>query len=251
MLRIGEWERGFVFWPSQHTNLRVYLWFYEWNLFDAICEGIHTRGYWIPIKRLSKDRRRGVLIHPGMELLVTATDDKIDLQLKIVNETDHYWPETAAIVPCFNPGAPDREQLFLSAPTWQFFDDDRQRTWFVSSRGLAHLRNRDIHFNEQLYSSFSDRGKPREFVFSDKWPTSTVNATEGIIIRESVNRLWVTGVAWEEFVSVQAHNPWRCMHLSIKVGPLEPRQTRTLRGKLYLFKGTKEMCFEKFLEDTL
>ncbi len=57
---------------------------------------------------------------------------------------------------------------------------------------------------------------------------------------------WVAGIARERFVSAQGHNPWRCMHLSIRVGPLKRGESRNVRGRVLLFPGTKEMCMERF-----
>lgn len=88
-----------------------------------------------------------------------------------------------------------------------------------------------------------------QFVFSSKWPTSDVDAHGGLLLRESDDETWVMGIAWESFISAQGHNPWSCMHLSIAVGPLAPGETKTVRGKMYLFKGTKEDCLERFNRD--
>ena len=50
-------------------------------------------------------------------------------------------------------------------------------------------------------------------------------------------------------MTVQGHNPWECMHLSVNVGPLKQGETRSIRGKVYLFKGTKEALFARYRED--
>ncbi len=42
MIEISEWERGFSFAPKRHDHLRMYLWFYEWHLFDAFCRFTRT-----------------------------------------------------------------------------------------------------------------------------------------------------------------------------------------------------------------
>ena len=69
------------------------------------------------------------------------------------------------------------------------------------------------------------------------------------MIRESTDGKWVTGIAWERFVSVQGHNPWQCMHLSINVGPLPRGDERKVRGKIYLFQGSKEDLLSRYRED--
>jgi hypothetical protein len=76
-----------------------------------------------------------------------------------------------------------------------------------------------------------------------------VNAKAGILIRESVEGDWVTAVGWADYLSVQGHNPWNCMHVCARVGPLKQKESRTVRGRLYLFRGTKEDCLARFADD--
>ena len=39
------------------------------------------------------------------------------------------------------------------------------------------------------------------------------------------------------------------MHLSVNVGPLSQGESREIRGRIYLFKGTKEELLERYRED--
>ena len=87
------------------------------------------------------------------------------------------------------------------------------------------------------------------FVFDEKWPTSERDAYAGIMIREYDAGRYVMGIAWESFLSAQGHNPWNCMHLSIKVGPLARGDKKTIRGRMYLFEGSKEDCLTDFEKD--
>ena len=75
------------------------------------------------------------------------------------------------------------------------------------------------------------------YVFSNKWPTSKDDAHEGLLVRQSTDGRWVTGIAWRDFLSAQGHNPWQCMHLGINVGPLRPGKSKTIQGRIYLFPG--------------
>ena len=69
------------------------------------------------------------------------------------------------------------------------------------------------------------------------------------MVRESEDGQWVTGIGWEDCLSSQGYNPLRCMHLSVRLGPLDPGETKHVRGKIYLFKGSKEDCLKRFQED--
>jgi hypothetical protein len=130
-----------------------------------------------------------------------------------------------------------------------FADPWRKNTYYVTAVGLTPLDSRAIHFNARhrdAVDAISDRGR---FAFSNKWPTSGENATAGLIIRESEDGRWVTGIAWEDFLSVQGHNPWSCMHAGVRIGGLKPGESRTVLGRLYLFRGTRDECAMRFRRD--
>ena len=69
------------------------------------------------------------------------------------------------------------------------------------------------------------------------------------MIREDDAHKWVMGIAWDDFLSAQGHNPWKCMHLSVRVGPLKSGASKVIRGKIYLFEGSKEDCIKKYQTD--
>ena len=111
---------------------------------------------------------------------------------------------------------------------------------------------RAIHFNHECRSAVMswkrEKGSGR-FVFDEKWPTSERDAFAGIMIRESTEGRYVMGIGWESFLSAQGHNPWNCMHLSVRVGPLEVGEEREIRGRMYLFEGSKVDCLNAFEND--
>ncbi len=239
-LALSEWERGIAVAPREHGTMAMYLWFYEWHMFDAVEKGEHTAGGFDGFKReVSPGKDAATVSSDAIRLSLQTVSDGVELQLAISNRSDHDWPPLAAIIPCFNPGPKDERNRQLA----------NTRTYFLSEAGLHRQQKREIHFNAELRPQLGAVSPNGEFAFSHKWPTSEVNATRGILIRESTDGQWVTGIAWEDFLSAQGHNPWECMHLSIRVGPLRRGETREIRGKIYLFKGTKEACLERFLED--
>ena len=77
------------------------------------------------------------------------------------------------------------------------------------------------------------------------WQVSEVAAME--FFRSQGN--WVAGIAWADFLSAQGHNPWYCMHLSVCVGPLKRGESKTVKGRIYLFEGDGEACLEKYKRD--
>jgi acetyl esterase/lipase len=243
--RLSTWKRGVAITSSRDPELRMHLWFYEWNMFGAVTEGQHTRGTFESEIRLARDGTSATVLsrNPGIELQITATPEGADLTLSVTNKSGHDWPALAAVIPCFNPGPkPIRNAAFANT-----------KTWFLSASGLelvAMKAPREIHFQRSLREVVESKvdGKGR-YAWSHKWPKSAVDATAGLIIRESTSGKLVTGIVWDRFLSVQAHNPWQCMHLSVHVGPLARGQTRKVRGKIYLLKGTRGDVLARYRRD--
>lgn len=246
-LRLLEWERGIAVEPRGLPDHAMFLWFYEWNMFAAMSPGEHTPGNWRLERRVAADGRRAVVSGPGLRLEMTAVADGAELRLEVTNLTTYDWPELAGIIPCWNPGQQPGADPTKRAPLNVIFaDEERDKTFFVSANGLETLANRAIHFNRRL-RPLLDRLSPNgTFAFSHKWPTSEVNATTGILIRESADRKWVTGIGWEDYLSVQGHNPWACMHACIRVGPLKRAEKKTVRGRIYLFPGARTNCLQRW-----
>lgn len=248
--RIVEWERGIALQPPDQPAMSMYFWFYEWNMFEAMAPGQHTSGGYGWERRIGADGASAEIRSPALHLAAKAVPGGADLLLRVTNLTGYHWPEIAGIIPCWNPG-----QIKGTDPTKpqprnrDFADPGHTKTFFLSPDGLARLEAREIHFNRSLRAAVDRASTDGHFAFSHKWPTSPVNAVAGLIIRESEDGAWVTGVGWEDFLSVQGHNPWYCMHACIRVGPLAPKQSKTIRGKLYLFRGKAADCQRRFTQD--
>ncbi len=247
-VKLWEWEKGFAVESLTQPNMTVYLWFYEWNMFEARQKGEHTSGTYKLKRTISDDRKTASVEAPDMTLSIRAVTDGAALSFKITNKTDYDWPDIAGIIPCFSPGAPEEQQkrFPLAKLNSQF---DNQNTWYIGRNGLLKLERRAIHFNTRLRKQVDRASADGKLKFSHKWPTAKDDAHAGALIRESTDGRWVTGIMWEEFLSAQGHNPWQCMHLCVSVGPLTPGESKTIRGKIYLFKGTKENCFKRIQED--
>jgi hypothetical protein len=249
--KLTAWERGIRIESRSDPNQFAFLWFYEWHLFDAVKKGEHTPGACDWEWRVDEKGTTAHMNGEWLKLHIGATNRGAELSLEITNNTDYDWPAISAIIPCFNPGHPkkpaQRNTLFL--------DEDHVHTYFVARDGLQLIKGefpREIHFNRDCRSAVMSWDKEKEdgsFIFDEKWPTSERDAFAGIMIRESGDRRYVMGIGWESFLSAQGHNPWNCMHLSIKVGPLAKGEKRTIRGKIYLFEGSKEDCLRAFKND--
>ncbi|MDP6553939.1 MAG: hypothetical protein QGF59_31415 [Pirellulaceae bacterium] len=244
-MRLASWERGVSVQPISEPDMRVYLWFYEWHMFDAVNRGQHTRGAWKNRITIRKDGKLATVesSNPGITLEITPVRDGAEMKLTIVNRSRHEWPPLASIIACFNPGPEaTRNRQFANTNTWFHAADGLQR--------LAMRAPREIHYNHKLRAEIDAAAdNDGRHAWTAKWPKSQVDAIEGLIIRESTDNRWVTAIAWERFLSAQGHNPWECMHLSIHVGPLARDATRVVRGKIYLLEGSKDDALSRYHAD--
>jgi hypothetical protein len=80
----------------------------------------------------------------------------------------------------------------------------------------------------------------------------------GLIVRESAPRnrapasywravapdaaweTWAAGLYWERAVTISNRHPADCLHVNVDLGPLDAGASRTVRGKVYWIKGTKD-----------
>ncbi len=249
--RLKRWERGLRLESRSDPDLFAFFWFYEWYLFDAVQKGEHTAGKYDWQWRVDDSWATAQMTADWLKLVAHATANGARLSLTIANRTDHDWPPIAALIPCVNQGDPrkpkERNPVFL--------DEDHTHTYFLGMKGLEPTAGRfprEIHFNHECRAAVESWDREKEdgrFVFDEKWPVSDRDAFAGIMIRESSDRRYVLGVAWDSFLSAQGHNPWNCMHLSVKIGPLAMGETRTIQGRMYLFEGSKADCLNAFEND--
>ncbi len=253
-MKLSIWDRGIKVTSSADKDTFAYLWFYEWSLFDAVREGEHKSGVSDWVWTVDPEGKSAYTQSGWFTFKAEATLDGANLELQVTNNTERAWPDIAAIIPCFNPGF-DGPKKTDAIPNPNFFDDDYQRTYFLGRNGLELLSGaypREIHFNQRLLPSVQSWEKERDdeqFVWYHKWPTSERDAYEGLVVRESEDRTQTMAIAWDSFLTVQGHNPWKCMHLSVGLGPLMPGETKTIRGKIYLIEGSKEDCFARYKQD--
>ena len=239
-----EWQRGFAIRSLHRDDLAAYLWFYEWHMFDAIKKGQHTGGSYDWPRTVDGEGARGRIDagENGLVLDLERAPGGAELKLTVTNTSDHDWPELASIIPCFSPGMKEGK-----APRTPQFSNEN--TYFLGPEGLVKLHKREIHYNAKLRPKVDAEAKDGRYAWTSKWPKAEPNAVRGILVRVSNDGKWVAGIGWEDFLSSQGHNPWRCMHLSIRVGPLKRGESRTIRGRAYLFQGTKEECLARFRRD--
>ncbi len=248
--RLVEWERGFGLQIPGEPAADMYLWIYEWNMFEAMQPGQHTHGTYKFPRRLNAGRTEATVDAPQFQFTLRTVANGAEITLQVTNRTEHAWPAIAGIIPCWNPGQVPGTDPSMPLPLNPNFSDPwRNRTYYLSAGGLAPLDSRALHFNTAIRAAVNKVAADGGYAFSRKWPSSGDDAVAGLLVRESEDGRWVTGIAWEDFLSVQGHNPWSCLHNCVRIGPLKPGESWTIRGRLYLFRGTKEDCLAEFRRD--
>jgi hypothetical protein len=235
-----DWGEGLLARPRA-GGPAVFLRFYEWNLFGAAREGTHTRADKSQAHLAASHPKgdAGEVTYPahGVDLFAEAGDGRVDLRLRVENRTERDWPEAAAVIPCLNPGrTPTGEPV-----TPALADAEREHTYYCSESGMEPLGDGRLHWHTDLRAAV-EAHRPEGGFPTDGSPWNEEapgEASEALLVRESSEGEWVTGVGWEAGLSVDAHNPWQCMHVSIPVGPLAPGERTERRGALYLQRGDR------------
>ena len=236
--------------PRKAEDRVFYFWFYENTFFDALEKGYAKFHGENPIRVSVKNE--------GSQAEFVATDDRklrldcqavadgVNLVLSVTNTNDYTWSQASALCPCFFPGSPDSNHP--DPPIDEIFrDEEKTHTYYLGDDGLRLLdTNTHLHFNHRLRAAIDRHVQAGE---ADRNWDIYHDAEAGLMVRESHDGQWVAGIGWEDFLSAQGHNPLHCMHLSVRVGALEPGQNKTVRGKIYLFKGNKEDCLNRFNSD--
>lgn len=239
-VKLAEWYRGVSLTAPDDPEMTLYLWFYEWNVFNAAVPTRHSPGPQNVEKKISEDGQTAWLASPGVRLTVESDSEGASLALTVTNNSMETWPAAAGIIPCLNPGDPPEVEVKKNL---QMMDMEQSRTWFMGASGPEKLIGRDLHFIERKLDAVKEAAPEGMANLFPKWPVSQVNALEGVLFRESTDGKWIAGIGWEDVIFVQGHNPWKCMHVCVGVGPLAPGESKTIRGRIWLFQGMRDEAF--------
>ncbi len=251
-LKLEKWSSGFAFYPENNEKMKMFYWFHEHFILKAVYnKNWKPAGKGGPLEisddgKTAKTKKR----KDGMQLSVVSKDGALDMLLTVTNQSKYEWPEVAAIIPCLSPSlirrkSKDEPKTIMNGKgenfdptTFETPNMVNNNTFVVIDDKLQQLKLRELHYCDSYREKIDTELNGK--VLKKNWPVNEANFSKGVMIRESTDGVYVVAVAWEDAISVQGHNPYCCMHLSIRVGGLKPGESKTVRGKMYLFKGKKE-----------
>lgn len=248
--RLGVWPRGLILVPRADPTRSMHLWFHEWNLFGAFEPEVRSQGRWDYRARVRDGGRRMTLSGEGIRLEAETDSLGARLTLHVENRTDRDWDTWAAIIPCLHPGSPQAPgRLFRRTRSTAFVNE---RTVYAAPGGeLVALTGRSMAVDERFHDGVraaargaADRGET--WAWTTEWPIADTPSARGFMARPSNDDAWVAAIAWEDAFGTQAHNPWQCLHLAIRVGPLPRGASRVIRGRIYLFAGTPDAALAEW-----
>lgn len=246
--RDNNWGEGIVI-RRPESAIQIFFRFYEFNLFGAITDtGISQADKQQTVTAtVLESGDRGVINYPneGVSLSMTVVEHGVELALEITNRTQRDWPALASLDPCLNPGREGNDDPIVQ----EFADHDRSHTFYHGENGLELLEGRTLHVNEDyfdlLQESLSADRIDSEENLPWSWGDTSQTATKPVLLRESPDGDWATGIVWEEFLGAQGHNPWNCMHLLVNIGPLSAGESKTVHGKIYLEHESTRQLLER------
>jgi hypothetical protein len=71
----------------------------------------------------------------------------------------------------------------------------------------------------------------------------------GLIVRESLDQRYCSGMYWERTAYVSNRHPADCLHCSVDFAPLREGQSRTVHGKFYFVDGPNDRLLEMWRGD--
>jgi hypothetical protein len=71
----------------------------------------------------------------------------------------------------------------------------------------------------------------------------------GLATRSNRENTWVCGLYWQNTTHISNHHPADCLHAYVNLGPLAPHSKRTIRGKIYWTKASRDELFALWQKD--
>lgn len=201
----------------------------------------HIRFHWNP--QPSQDALSADCLVPGkgrFRLQLAARDDYVDITLSVRNDlkrpmkfVDWYFCPVAFEAPSIN-------------------DSTQQRTWLFDGQRLRTLlEQRQNERVEEMYPVGGARGSagfipPLHAVH----PRGIVEAQAPIVFVSSVSGTHTAALAFERAHSIFSSRGNGCFHADPYFGAdFKPGEERTVRGRLYLAKGTPQAVLKRFQRD--
>jgi len=214
-----------VDWHGPDANGMIW---HEWETndedFEVIAAYTHAKSFGL---QFIQGLRYRVMIWP--------TEDGLALKFTAMNLSDRAFHNLVAF-PC------------LGHPSENFQDDELERTFIVTERGLTVLKDTDRGTGDPCRTHYRIPDQPpMRFYGSPFWgEPSQTSATSGAILRTRSDGGFTVGTSWQRVAEV-FHNEdgHHCIHSVPVIKELGPGGTASVSGKIVLVPGGPEEALAK------
>lgn len=169
--------------------------------------------------------------------LITAHKDHVAFHLTAHNPTDHpsqaHWAQ-----PCIRLGD------FIGKDQTTYI----QNCFVIEDGRLTRMPTRDWATNARYTPGqvWAAQGVNRNDV--NPRPLNPHTAQRGLIGAFSGDGNWVIASAWEPYQEL-FQGVIQCVHSDLRIAGLEPRQTKNIRGKIYLMPAHEKQLLNRYTHD--
>lgn len=177
----------------------------------------------------------------ALSITLVPESDTVDFAITVTNLTGYTWKDTFA----FNCLA------LSNAPT--FCDFEMKRT-FICTRPAEFKRLADTHRVKtkerpmmQIYP-VEGKGVP-DWLKGDWFGNSPDSVCCPLIATVAVHGDWVAGMAADAALFLFNNSDASCIHCNNDAGNVSPQEQKTMRGRIYIMRGTLDDFHQRYCRD--
>jgi predicted amidohydrolase len=191
-------------------------------------------------------------------------EDGIEILL-VIRTYEEGLPDYYGIQQCFRMGGETNESWrkeIANTPAFSEYDLWISQKSGKEKQSLTYVQRNDqwmaVPAGENTMGARTPLGVAVDFIRTDGKPASKIGPYEaemmapidnGLITRVDAKEKWICGISWENTSHVTDHHPADCIHSIVNIGNIPPYSLRSIRGKIYWFKGTKDNLYTHYQND--
>jgi len=170
--------------------------------------------------------------------LMAAGDDVIDITLTLTNLENQPLKEVMV------------DLCLMGVRAGHFYDPDYTRTFVITHKGLSPVAEFIASPERPVFrkagrtsDSMHFFGPPNTF-----WIITPEELARNIVMTQSVDRKWTVGFGWEDLSMAACNSELAhgCIHADPYLGDINPGQSVTMAGKIYITPQSPEKLLDRF-----